>query len=290
MIGSASAQWAVTAPIFVPMLMLVGYAPEVIQAAYRIGDSVTNIITPMMSYFGLIMATVIKYKRCGRGYADFYDVAVFRFLLDCVDCLILHLGICFGPARRSQRAHILSRTLNTINKMPSENLFAVFRRHLPFHPSGCSSPFPFFRCGKRVGKQAGEVFKQGLFEWVLACVAEHEGDFGIVFLPFADFVAVIGGLGFFRAASQSCFWANASAAASEVLAKNGSGRFCPILKNAIHSDNSCNALSCAISANISVSPDWTIKVCRVSASDGITAQNIRCSSRKAIRCGALGLP
>lgn len=31
---------------FVPMLMLVGYAPETIQAAYRIGDSVTNIITP----------------------------------------------------------------------------------------------------------------------------------------------------------------------------------------------------------------------------------------------------
>ncbi|MFU2047999.1 AbgT family transporter [Avibacterium gallinarum] len=63
MIGSASAQWAVTAPIFVPMLMLAGYAPEVIQGAYRIGDSVTNIITPMMSYFGLIMATVIKYKK-----------------------------------------------------------------------------------------------------------------------------------------------------------------------------------------------------------------------------------
>ncbi|MCW9709935.1 AbgT family transporter [Avibacterium sp. 21-586] len=63
MIGSASAQWAVTAPIFVPMLMLAGYAPEVIQAAYRIGDSVTNIITPMMGYFGLIMATVIKYKK-----------------------------------------------------------------------------------------------------------------------------------------------------------------------------------------------------------------------------------
>ena len=56
MLGSASAQWAVTAPIFVPMLMLVGYSPEVIQAAYRIGDSSTNIITPMMSYFGLILA------------------------------------------------------------------------------------------------------------------------------------------------------------------------------------------------------------------------------------------
>ncbi|MDO5090585.1 MAG: AbgT family transporter [Cardiobacteriaceae bacterium] len=63
MIGSASAQWAVTAPIFVPMLMLTGYAPEMIQAAYRIGDSTTNIITPMMSYFGLIMAIVAKYRR-----------------------------------------------------------------------------------------------------------------------------------------------------------------------------------------------------------------------------------
>jgi aminobenzoyl-glutamate transport protein len=63
MLGSASAQWAVTAPIFVPMLMLTGYSPEVIQAAYRIGDSVTNIITPMMSYFGLILAFANKYDR-----------------------------------------------------------------------------------------------------------------------------------------------------------------------------------------------------------------------------------
>ncbi|HBN59185.1 MAG TPA: aminobenzoyl-glutamate transporter, partial [Halomonas sp.] len=58
----ASAQWAVTAPIFVPMLMLMGYAPEVIQAAYRIGDSVTNLITPMMSYFGLILAVATRYR------------------------------------------------------------------------------------------------------------------------------------------------------------------------------------------------------------------------------------
>lgn len=63
MIASASAQWAITAPIFVPMLMLSGYAPEAIQAAYRIGDSSTNIITPMMSYFGLIMAVVLRYNR-----------------------------------------------------------------------------------------------------------------------------------------------------------------------------------------------------------------------------------
>lgn len=63
MLGSASAQWAVTAPIFVPMLMTVGYSPEVIQAAYRIGDSTTNIITPMMSYFGLILAVATRYQR-----------------------------------------------------------------------------------------------------------------------------------------------------------------------------------------------------------------------------------
>jgi aminobenzoyl-glutamate transport protein len=63
MLGSASAQWAMTAPIFVPMLMLIGYSPEVIQTAYRIGDSTTNIITPMMSYFGLILAWATRYDR-----------------------------------------------------------------------------------------------------------------------------------------------------------------------------------------------------------------------------------
>ena len=63
MLGSASAQWAVTAPIFVPMLMTIGFSPEVIQAAYRIGDSTTNIITPMMSYFGLILAFACRYDR-----------------------------------------------------------------------------------------------------------------------------------------------------------------------------------------------------------------------------------
>jgi aminobenzoyl-glutamate transport protein len=68
MLGSASAQWAVTAPIFVPMLMLLGYSPEVVQAAYRIGDSTTNIITPMMSYFGLILAFATRYiKDLGIG-------------------------------------------------------------------------------------------------------------------------------------------------------------------------------------------------------------------------------
>ena len=59
--GSASAKWAVMAPVFVPMFMLLGYTPEFTQAAYRVGDSVTNIISPMMSYFALIVAFVQRY-------------------------------------------------------------------------------------------------------------------------------------------------------------------------------------------------------------------------------------
>lgn len=61
--GSSSAKWAIMAPIFVPMFMLLGYTPELTQAAYRIGDSSTNVITPMMSYFALIVAFAQKYKK-----------------------------------------------------------------------------------------------------------------------------------------------------------------------------------------------------------------------------------
>jgi aminobenzoyl-glutamate transport protein len=66
--GSASAKWALMAPVFVPMFMLLGYPPEVTQAAYRVGDSVTNIISPMMSYFALIIAFVQRYlAKAGLG-------------------------------------------------------------------------------------------------------------------------------------------------------------------------------------------------------------------------------
>lgn len=66
--GSASAKWAIMAPIFVPMFMLLGYHPGVTQAAYRIGDSITNIITPMMSFFALIVAFAQKYdEKYGIG-------------------------------------------------------------------------------------------------------------------------------------------------------------------------------------------------------------------------------
>jgi len=66
--GSASAKWALMAPVFVPMFMLLGYPPEVTQTAYRIGDSVTNVISPMMSYFALIIAFVQRYvAKAGIG-------------------------------------------------------------------------------------------------------------------------------------------------------------------------------------------------------------------------------
>ncbi len=67
-IGSASAKWAIMAPIFVPMLMLMGYSPELTQAAYRIGDSYTNILTPLLPYFPLIITFAQKYvKDAGIG-------------------------------------------------------------------------------------------------------------------------------------------------------------------------------------------------------------------------------
>lgn len=66
--GSASAKWAIMAPVFIPMFMLLGYSPEFTQMAYRVGDSVTNIISPMMSYFALIVAFIARYdKKAGIG-------------------------------------------------------------------------------------------------------------------------------------------------------------------------------------------------------------------------------
>jgi aminobenzoyl-glutamate transport protein len=68
LIGSASAKWALLGPIFVPMLMRLGISPELTQAAYRVADSSTNIITPLMPYFPLIVAFAQKYvKNTGIG-------------------------------------------------------------------------------------------------------------------------------------------------------------------------------------------------------------------------------
>lgn len=63
LMGSASAKWAILAPVFIPIFMLMGYSPELSQAVFRIGDSVTNIISPMMSFFALIIAFFQKYDK-----------------------------------------------------------------------------------------------------------------------------------------------------------------------------------------------------------------------------------
>lgn len=60
-IGSASAKWALMAPIFVPMFMLLGISPELSQTSYRVADSVVNIISPLMPYFPLVLTFVAKY-------------------------------------------------------------------------------------------------------------------------------------------------------------------------------------------------------------------------------------
>jgi aminobenzoyl-glutamate transport protein len=99
--GSASAKWAFMAPIFIPMFMLLGYTPELVQGVYRIGDSSTNLISPMMSFFALIVAFVQKYdKEAGLGTVIAtmlpYSVA-FLVTWGLLLALWLLLGIPLGP-------------------------------------------------------------------------------------------------------------------------------------------------------------------------------------------------
>jgi aminobenzoyl-glutamate transport protein len=101
-IGSASAKWAVMGPVFVPMLMMMGYTPELTQAAYRIGDSVSNIVSPLLPYFPIIITFALKYdKRAGIGtlistmlpYSIFFGLAWVAMLI-----VWIVLGIPLGPA------------------------------------------------------------------------------------------------------------------------------------------------------------------------------------------------
>ncbi|MGM0596620.1 MAG: AbgT family transporter [Myxococcota bacterium] len=94
--GSASAKWAIMAPVFVPMFMLSGYHPALTQAAFRIGDSVTNIVTPMMSYFALILTFVHKYdKKAGIGtmIATMIPYTIFLFI---AWSLLMSIWFLFG--------------------------------------------------------------------------------------------------------------------------------------------------------------------------------------------------
>lgn len=101
LMGSASAKWAILAPIFIPMFMIMGYSPELSQVVYRIGDSVTNVISPMMSFFALIIAFYQKYDpKAGIGtiVATMLPYSM-AFLLVWIILLVawLLIGLPLGP-------------------------------------------------------------------------------------------------------------------------------------------------------------------------------------------------
>jgi aminobenzoyl-glutamate transport protein len=100
-VASASAKWAVVGPVFVPMLMIMGYSPELTQLAYRIGDSITNIVTPLMPYLPLVIAFAQKY-RPGIGLGTLLTLMIpysFAFALGWTLLLGLWLllGLPLGP-------------------------------------------------------------------------------------------------------------------------------------------------------------------------------------------------
>jgi aminobenzoyl-glutamate transport protein len=99
--ASASAKWAIMAPVFVPMLMVLGWSPEVTQGLYRVGDSVTNVITPLNYYLPIIIAVAQRYRpRAAMGtiLAPMvpYSIA-FGICWTAMIVLWLTLGIPVGP-------------------------------------------------------------------------------------------------------------------------------------------------------------------------------------------------
>ena len=100
-IGSSSAKYAFFAPVFVPMLMQIGISPELTQVSYRIGDSVSNVITPMNPYMIIILMEVKKYVR-GSGLGTVISMMLpytIFFLISWVFLLIfwIEMGWPLGP-------------------------------------------------------------------------------------------------------------------------------------------------------------------------------------------------
>lgn len=100
-IGSASAKWAMMAPIFVPLLMQFGFSPELTTMAYRVADSSTNIITPLMTYFAIIIAFAQRYdKNIGIGtlISVMVPYSIFFFVFWSLMLIVwMWLGIPLGP-------------------------------------------------------------------------------------------------------------------------------------------------------------------------------------------------
>ena len=101
-IGSASAKWALLAPVLVPMLMLVGISPEMTTAAYRVGDSATNIITPLMPYLPLVLVFAQRWQKdfgLGSLVATMLPYSMFLLLAGLILTILwVFLGLPLGPA------------------------------------------------------------------------------------------------------------------------------------------------------------------------------------------------
>lgn len=99
--GSASAKWAIMGPVFIPMFMLLGYSPELSQAVFRIGDSITNVISPMMSFFALIIVYYQKYdNKAGIGtlIATMFPYSTVFFIAWTLLLIVwIYLGLPLGP-------------------------------------------------------------------------------------------------------------------------------------------------------------------------------------------------
>lgn len=95
-VGSASAKWAILAPIFVPMLMLLGYSPETTQAAYRIGDAFTNILTPLLPYFPLVIIFAERYDKDSGIGSIIALMLPYSIAFGIVSVIVLVLWILFG--------------------------------------------------------------------------------------------------------------------------------------------------------------------------------------------------
>jgi aminobenzoyl-glutamate transport protein len=103
-IGSASAKWAILAPVFIPMLMLMNLDPAVTQIAYRIGDSITNPLSPLFYYFPVILGFAHRYEKdTGMGtiianMVPFSFLFTIAWLLQLVAWVMLDLPL--GPGGR----------------------------------------------------------------------------------------------------------------------------------------------------------------------------------------------
>ena len=101
-VGSASAKWALLAPVLVPMLMLLNISPEMSTAAYRVGDGATNIITPLMPYFPLILVFCQRWQKefgIGSLAATMLPYSILLLISGIIMTMIwVAIGLPLGPS------------------------------------------------------------------------------------------------------------------------------------------------------------------------------------------------